>query len=94
MTNNSLGLNTLIASTDFAGISITDTVENRLKQIPYNKRSMETLLNVIAETYNCNIMLLQKRSVEPSAKALKKNSGPNCPKDGLYIDVKYKPFLL
>ena len=25
MTNNSLGLNTLIASTDFAGISITDT---------------------------------------------------------------------
>ena len=35
------------ASTD----SFSDTVENRLKQIPYNKRSMETLLNVIAVSY-------------------------------------------
>ncbi|RGF98020.1 hypothetical protein DW977_14290 [Ruminococcus sp. AM49-10BH] len=31
-----------------------------MKQIPYNKRSMETLLNVIAETYNCNLVLYNK----------------------------------
>ena len=43
--------------------SFTDTVENRLKQIPYNKRSMETLLNVIAETYNCNLVLYNKNGL-------------------------------
>ena len=47
------------ASTD----SFSDTVENRLKQIPYNKRSMETLLNVIAETYNCNLVLYNKNGL-------------------------------
>ncbi len=47
------------ASTD----SFSDTVENRLKQIPYNKRSMETLLNVIAETYNCNLVLNNKNGL-------------------------------
>lgn len=43
--------------------SFADAVENRLKQIPYNKRSMETLLNVIAETYNCNLVLYNKNGL-------------------------------
>lgn len=43
--------------------SFADAVKNRLKQIPYNKRSMETLLNVIAETYNCNLVLYNKNGL-------------------------------
>lgn len=38
----------------------SDSIKRRLLQIPDDKRSMETLLNVISEFYKCNITLYSK----------------------------------